>query len=173
MAQFAVQVDAAPVNRGISQAPSLRSKLTADPRLLFWRRLLDQALADAKRTLFGLPTDSAILARWWIAEFQPKPSDKDSWESSLACACDWLNLDATTERARMVAVIDQALTEASLNHSRSVTYRRRAAVLTCAGERTSIGRQFVLPLVSIADYEHVAGIEHGDQYALYDQVIAA
>jgi hypothetical protein len=49
-----------------------------------------------------------------------------------------------------------------------VTYRHRAAILACAGEPTAIARQYILPLVSTADYELVAGIDGDDMFALYE-----
>lgn len=130
--------------------------------LKFWRWMINSAVADAKRTAYGLPTDAAILARWWIEEHRPKQSDREEWERSFECACSWLGLDAKAERERLVIELDAHVFAAYREHVRTTVYQRRAAVLTCAGMPTAIARQNVLPLVSETDYEHVAGIEHGD-----------
>jgi len=157
-----VKIDAAKTNRSLAnQAPS-RPQLQANPVLKFWRWMINSAAADAKRTQHGLPTDAAILARWWIEEHKPKQSERVEWERSLDCACSWLGLDPAEERRRLLAEIDEHLRTAYAEHVRTTVYLRRAAVLTCAGYSTAVGRQTVLPLVSEVDYEHVAGIDHPD-----------
>lgn len=120
------------------------------------------AVADAKRTRYGLPTDAAILARWWIEEHQPRQADKEEWERCFECACSWLSLEPGKERKRLLEEVDAALQLAYLEHVRSTVYLRRAAVLSCAGMPTAIARHYELPLVSEADYEHVAGVDHAD-----------
>lgn len=159
-----VRVDASRTNRSLAdaaQAPSPK-KQNADPKLLFWRRLIDQAVADAMRTFNGIPTDSALLARWWLEEHRPSENDKDEYERSFACACGWLNLDAAKHREEKLVEINAAWEEALREYGRGAIYVRRAAVLSCAGVPTRIGKQFVLPLVSAVDYEQVAGIDHPD-----------
>ena len=50
----------------------MRRSVKADNVLLFWRRYIDSAVAEACKTRWGVPTDSAILERWWIeADFAP------------------------------------------------------------------------------------------------------
>jgi len=162
MSRVTVQISAAKTDRSlVANAPARRSVMP-DPQLLFWRRLIDSAVADATRTLAGMPTDSAILSRWWIEEHQPKQSDRNDWERSFECACGWLKLDAETERKRLVLLIDEMLQQSYNEFVRANLYLRRAAVLTCAGVPIAIDKQYQLPLVSTTDYEQVAGIEHGD-----------
>jgi hypothetical protein len=45
---------------------------------------------------------------------------------------------------------------------RAQVYVRRAAVLSCAGIPVAIARQLIMPLVSVADWEDVAGVVHAD-----------
>jgi len=140
----------------------LRRSVKADNVLLFWRRYIDSAVAEACKTRWGVPTDSAILERWWIEEHKPDRKDAVEWERSFACACGWLNLDAEAERMRLVAVIEETLRGKCIEFVRTNILLRRAAVLSCAGIPTAVGKQYEMPLVSTADYEHVAGVEHGD-----------
>lgn len=170
MAMFAVQVDAAKTDRRLTSAAPAKRRAMPDPSLLFWRRMIDSAVADAKRTECGIPTDRAILQRWWIEEFKPTQQQRDEWELSFECCCGWLNLDAARERVRLLGMIDAASREAYDLHVRTVVYRRRAAVLTCAGITTAIARQYVLPLVSENEYEDVAGIDRDDPPAATRQV---
>jgi hypothetical protein len=142
----------------------------ADPSLLLWRKYINTAVAEAKKTRFGVQTDAAILARWWIADHNPSQNDKDEWERSFAAACSWLDLDAAKERQKLLQEIDDALRVAAWSWTQKVMFARRAMVLTCAGIAWPIGSQLVLPLVSYEDYEDIAGIDHGDQYALYDRI---
>ena len=163
MAGPTVHLDAARKDRSlVNAADSGRRRVVVDPQLLFWRKLIDLAVADAKRTAHGLPTYSALQARWWIEEHKPVQKDRDEWERSFECACNWLNLDATAERSRLVTLIEKSVMDAYVAYVRAATYQMRAAMLACAGVSTAIAKQFVLPLVSEADYEQVAGIEHGD-----------
>lgn len=155
-----VQISAAKTNRSlVNQAPS-RPQLKADPPLKFWRLLINTAVHDAKKTFAGIPTDKAIAARWWLEEHKPKQSDREAWSTSFECACSWLGLDVDEERRRLLEEIDRELRLAYADHVRTVVYLRRAAVLTCAGMPTAVGKQFVLGLVSELDYEDVAGVEH-------------
>ncbi len=162
MAGFAVLVDAAKTHRSLVASAPARRRAMPLPQLLFWRRMIDSAVADAKRVTHGIPTDAAIAARWWLEELRPPQSECREWERSFECCCSWLHIEPNAERMRLLAAIDADLMQSYLTHLRAVMYQRRAAVLTCAGLRTAIQRQYVLPLVSVADYEHVAGIEHGD-----------
>jgi hypothetical protein len=143
-----------------------KEQLQADPRLLLWRRMIEFSVAEAKKTLDGLPTDLAILARWWVAEFQPKETDKDEWERSFECACHWLELDVVKERRRLVMEIDAALLTSCVAVMHADLYRRRAMVLSCAGVTTAIARQFVLPLVAPMTYDDVAGVETMDIFPI-------
>jgi hypothetical protein len=92
-------------DRSLNQARGTRT-LRSDPQLLLWRRMIEFSVAEAKKTVDGLPTDLAILARWWIADFQPNEREKDEWERSFACACQWLDLDAAKERKKRLREID-------------------------------------------------------------------
>lgn len=148
-----------------AQAPSPKRQ-KADPKLLFWRRLIEQAVADAKRTAHGLPTDAAILARWWIEEHRPTQSDKGEYERSFEAACGWLNIDPHEERKKRLVEINETWDIALRDYGRTAVYVRRAMVLSCAGVPISIARQYELPLVSEADYEHVAGVDHPDPAAV-------
>jgi hypothetical protein len=139
--------------------------LRADPPLLVWRRLLNHAVDEAKKTIEGLPTDLAILARWWIADLQPTHSDKDEWERSFGCACHWLDIDPAVERKRLVREIDAALKKAWIEVWHRLVYMRRAMVLSCAGIPTAIAGQFMLPLASESTYDEVAGIDKPDMFA--------
>jgi hypothetical protein len=65
-----------------------------------------------------------------------------------------------------VEKIHEALLDAYKYHIRGFLYWRRAAVLSCAGEPTAIARQYVLPLVSVQDWETVASVENDDLFAL-------
>ena len=162
---MSVRVDASRTNRSLSAAaagPSRRPQLTVDLPLLYYRRQIDSAVAGAKKTRCGLPTCLAILDRWWIVEHRPKQAERDEWERSFECACHFLGLNAETERARLKTEIDDVLTRAIIQHASDETYRIRARVLTCSGTPTRIGRQFVLGLVSLEDYEQIALIEHPD-----------
>lgn len=160
-----VQTDAARTDRSLGQ-PAAPRQLRKDPQLLFWRRLLEHTVADAKKTKYGMPTDVAILAKWWI-EARTQQVDKEKWSLSFECACHWLDLDSKEERKKRVAQIDEALRAAYLNHINQVVYQRRAAILACTGEPTAIGRQYMLPLVSGDNYDDVSGIDGNDLFALY------
>lgn len=139
--------------------------------LLVYRRLIDTAVTEAKKTRHGAPTDNALMQRYWIQQHRPPQSDKDEWERSFECACHFLDLDVDAERKRLLAEIDDAITRAIVQRVSNVSYRRMAAVMTCAGipmvhtrllpsGRTA--KQYVLGLVSVDDYEDVAGIEYPD-----------
>ena len=180
MAGPSVQTTASRSNRSLAasaERPAERKKLSPNPVLLFWRHMIKSAVADAKRTAFGLPTDGAILARIWIEEHKPKQENREEWERSFECACVWLELDVDAERKRLVAEIEASWQEQALHLLRCNVYVRRASVLTCAqtmvfeGEPVAIGRQFVLPLVSAGDYETVAGVEHGDPRNAFDHFV--
>ncbi len=149
--------------RSIVRARPARSELTADTPLKFWTELIRQAVVGAKRTRCGLPTDSAILDHWWIQTFRPLESDPSAWEYSFPCACMWLDKDVDKERARCIAEIDDAWSEAAVRHAGSVTYARRAIVLTVAGIPTTIARQFAFAFyIREEEYEDLAGIDRPD-----------
>lgn len=167
-----VKIDAATTNRSLLKSTSSRPQLKADPPLKFWRLLINTAVHDAKKTWAGIPTDKAIAARWWLEEHKPKESDKAAWRSSFECACIWLGLVADEERKRLIDEIDAHLLCAYKEHVVQVLYVRRAAVLTCAGVPTAIAGQYQLGLVSEADYEDVAGIEHPEPERVIRQLHA-
>src|ERR1700752_5181153 len=106
-----VQTDAARTDRSLNQ-PAAPKKLRKDPQLLFWRRMIESAVADAKRTRNGLPTDIAIMAKLWIVEYRPTQEDREGWMLSFACACHWLDLDPDAERQKRLDEINAALHEA-------------------------------------------------------------
>jgi len=164
MAIAMVLTDAARRDRSFSQ-PQALVLMRTDPPLLVWRRLLNHAVAEAKKTIDGLPTDLAILARWWIADLQPTEKESNEWERSFACACHWLHIDAVVERKRLVREIDAALKQVWMEVWQRWTYMRRAMVLTCAGRPTAIAGQFFLPLASHLTYDEVAGIDKPDMFA--------
>jgi hypothetical protein len=170
MAMPLVLTDAARHDRSFAQPQALLS-MRSDPTLLVWRRLLNHAVAEAKKTLDGLPTDLAHLARWWIADLQPARHEHDEWERSFACACQWLDIDASKERKRLVREIDAALKATWMEVWFKLTYMRRAMVLTCAGRPTAIAGQFLLPLVSKSTYDEVAGIDKPDMFADLEEVV--
>lgn len=160
-----VRVDASRTNRSLvaaAQGANPRPQLTPDLPLLMYRRLIDLAVAGAKKVKYGLPTHQAILDRHWLQEWKPPETDKEAWRRSFECACHWLGLNADEERKRLVEEIDEVVTRAIVLHAGSVVYGMRAAVLACAGIPTRIGRQFQLGLVSVEDYEQIALIEHPD-----------
>jgi hypothetical protein len=148
--------------------PTAGRVLRSNPQLLFWRRLLNHAVDEAKKTTDGLPSDMAILARWWIADLRPAQSEKDDWERSFDCACHWLDIDPAIERKNLLHAIDVALKKVWLEIWFRLTYQRRAMVLTCAGRPTAIAGQFLLPLCSVTSYDEVAGIEKPDMFAEMD-----
>ena len=168
---MSVRVDASRTNRSLSAAaagPSKRPQLQADPVLLTWRRLIDTAVAEAKKTKFGLPTYQALLQRMWIQEHRPKQTEA-TWLGSFPCACHFLSLDADAERTRLLADIDDSITRAVMRYVGDQSYQMRARALTCAGIATAIAvpcrsgktvKQLVLGLVSLEDYEEIAGVEH-------------
>jgi hypothetical protein len=164
MAMPDILTDAARRDRSYAQPQALVS-LRSDPPLLVWRRLLNHAVHEAKKTIDGLPTDLAILARWWIADLQPTQDDSCEWERSFACACHWLQIDAVVERKRLVREIDAALKATWMEVWHRLTYMRRAMVLTCAGRPTAIAGQFFLPLASCLTYDEVAAIDKPDMFA--------
>ena len=155
---------AAKTQRNLSQPQAVR-RMRSDPPLLFWRRVLDQAVDEARKTTGGLPTDLAILARWWISDLRPLQSDKVEWERSFECACHWLDLEPVEERKRLLYEIDLYLKRDWMQAWYLLTYTRRAMVLTCAGEPTAIARQFFLPLAALSTYDEVAGIDKPDMFA--------
>lgn len=167
MGTFSTQLAGSP--RPIAQAKSHRPNPKALPQLLLWRKLIDQAVQDAERTLHGMPTDVAILSRWWIAEHQPKQAEREEWERSFECACSWIDQDPVLYRKQLIEKIDGALRKSLDVHVQAVLYVRRAMVLSCAGFPTAIAKQFVMPLVSKHDWEDVAGVDHGDRYVMYDR----
>ena len=169
MATISIQLEATRGNRTLAQAKVEGHNQKTNVMLRVWARLVEQTFQDAQRTKNGVPTDGAILARWWIAEHKPKQSERDEWERSFECACTWLSLDVEIERRRLLAEIDARLAESYLGYVQGYVYVRRAMVLSCAGLPTAIQKQLFLPLVSKKDYDDVAGVDHGDKFAMYDQ----
>ncbi len=124
--------------------------------------MINSAVADACKTSCGLPTDNAIIARWWIEDQRPVQKDKSQWEISFECACSWLNMDPALERMRLLALIDAELSKAATKYFAEWLSYRKAAVMSCAGIPTAVGAQYVVPLVSERDYDDVAGVDHPD-----------
>lgn len=109
---------------------------TAEPGLLYPRRLIDTALFDSKHTVNGEPTDEALLARFWIAQLvgKPKPREqflsdemhalylvayREAFYGSFEWACDWLSIDVESERTKLLEEIDMALAKAWLENRRT------------------------------------------------------
>lgn len=164
MARPDIEVSASAKNRSLSEAAlgaADRSprELRADPVLLCWKRLMENAIRDAKRTRNGLPTGLAHLARWWIVEYRPLQSDREGWSTSFEACCSWLGIDAASERERLRLQIDAAWQTARDAHWARRVYECRAAVMTCAGEPTAIRGQFYLPIVDEEDYREVSMVE--------------
>jgi hypothetical protein len=136
--------------------------LQANPILLGWRRLIDTAVAGAKKIKHGLPTDTAIMDRWWIALNRPSEKDKAAWSVSFECACHFLGIDADAERKKLVAEINDVWSKAAVKRAADDTYRRFAMVMACTGRPTRLGKQYMLGLVSLQDYEEIAGVIHPD-----------
>ncbi len=158
-----IQIDAASRNCRVAAPPPLRPERVANPVLKLWRWHINLALADAKKTRNGLPTDGAIHARWWLEEHQPAECDRDEWEASFACCCMWLDLDADKERARVLGEIDASWKAALDAWVNGYMYQRRALVRSCAGGRAAVfGRQQLMPLMHGLDFEAVACVEHDD-----------
>ena len=138
--------------------------------LLTWRRLMDTAATESKKTKYGSPTYQALLQRMWIQKRRPKQDDP-TWQGSFPCACHFLKLDADAERTRLLSEIDDSITRSVMRFAGNKSYFMRARAMTCAGFSTAITlpsagghpkRQLVLGLVSLEDYEEIAGIEHPD-----------
>jgi hypothetical protein len=92
MARVRVQMTAEAKDHSlVARAPLRRVRLQPVPTL--YLKMLDHAITDAKRTRCGMPTDAAILARWWIEEHRAAETDRVDWERSFACACHWLSRD--------------------------------------------------------------------------------
>ncbi len=144
-----------------AQAPTYEFQEHEKP-LSFWRRLIGTAVYNATRTREGQPTDAAILERNWI-ERRTDRTDREAWSVSFECACEWLDLDPAAERTRLLKEINDALVNAAVLHVGSIVYQRTAVVLSLAtGVPRSVGRQFVLTLVSPEEYELIAGIDIPD-----------
>ena len=166
-----VQIDAARTDRSLVRDLPQRMPDKADPVLLLWRRLIDTAVADATKTMYGVPTHSAILARWWIEEYKPAKTDKQAWCGSFECACSWLGKDPAEERKLLSGQIQARLRKSAWQFAQSVGYVRRAEVLACIGRPTAIARQFVMALVSVDEYKVIAGIDEPEkQPRLFDRV---
>jgi hypothetical protein len=138
-----VQIEAARRDHSFSQA-QLPRVICVDPKLLSWRRLIDHAVADAKKTTDGLPTDHAILARWWISDLRPTQADRDNWERCFECACCWLDLDADKERQRLLKQIDDALLDSCLSVVRKECDRLRTGLLSFCGTASQAAHQLLL-----------------------------
>jgi hypothetical protein len=161
MGRASVQVSAAATNRNLAQEAGPRV-VRGNPTQLFWRRQIETALHDAKKTRHGMPTGPAVLARWWIAENRPPQSEKERWEVSFECACHWLDEDVHEYRKILLGAIDAAWAKARDDHWQQSLYVQRAVILSCAGERIAIDKQFLLALVNERDYDDVAGVDEKD-----------
>ncbi len=169
-----VRVDAARSNRSLTsgqpdRAASIRQRRInlANPVLLMFRRQIDTAVADAKKTRHGMPSALAISQRWWIQENRPDKNDRTKlgrmlYAGSFECCCEMLGLNADQERDRVLAEIDDAIVAAVMQHVGDAVYQHKAAVLRCAGIPSAIGTgdgktaQYILGLVDPEDYEDVA-----------------
>ena len=170
-----VRIDAQRTNRSLTRqqpdrAASLRREriALADPTLMKWRRLLDTAEAEAKKTRDGFPTDTALSERWWLEiNRPPKPSPDDHSEGtqmlyagSFNCCCEMLGMDAKAERKRIRLSIRAAWMAAFETELEKRIKERTAAVLRCQGVPARVeDEQYVLGLVDPADYEEVADPE--------------
>ena len=158
-----VKIDAASTDRSVAEPAPLRPGLVANPVLKLWRWMINSAVADAKKTRNGLPTDGAIHARWWLEDHQPVESDREEWERSFAACCMWLDLNVGEERARVLREVDAAWKTALDAYVSGYMYQRRALVRSCAGGRAAtFGRQMLMPLMHGLDFETVSGVEHDD-----------
>lgn len=98
------EVTAARTTRSIEVAEPRRMK--AEPALLFFRRLKDLAVHEAKQTRNGLPTRTALLGRAWI-EHHSEPTNPD-WKTSFANCCRMLGEDENEERIQALKEIRRA-----------------------------------------------------------------
>ena len=152
----------------LSQRSRQRNQLVADPILGLWRRLINTAVADASKTMQGVATYEAVLARWWIEEYRPTQEERDAWGGSFECACSWLGLDVNEERKLMSKRISAGLMRSAVRFSQEVSYVRRAHMLSCMGKPTAIGKQLVLGLVDADEYDSVMGIDTPEKQARPD-----
>jgi hypothetical protein len=89
---------------------------SAEVALLFFRRLKDQAIYEAKRTRDGLPTKCALLERSWVEQFtQP---GWPGWKTSFANCCLMLGEDVNEERAKALKEIDRTWRKALVDWGR-------------------------------------------------------
>ena len=144
--------------------------LEADPVLLLYRRLIDTAVAEAMKTVYGVATHGAVFARWWIEEYRPAKTDDDLWPFSFECCCHWLSIDAEEERKRLRGLVQARLRRAACEFAQSVAYVRRGEVVACMGMTAAIGKQYVLGMVStVEEYELIVGIDRPEkQPRLFD-----
>jgi hypothetical protein len=151
MAKASVAITASRTNVGLAQAPTTK-KMWAEAPLHFWARFLQTTEHEAKKIKNGMPTAAAVLARWWIEEYRPPQSDKESWKTCFDCACSWLSLDAEKHRRMLVERIEKVWLRGRDQQWRGDVYQKRARVLACAGESTAIARQFLLGLVEMDEF---------------------
>ena len=161
MARQVVGVDAQRKDRSLVPAErGLEAKLKAEPVLLLWRRLIHTATEEARQCRYGQPTDTAILARWWIE--QQDPADAKGVAATFDRACRLLGEDPEAERAKILNKLNAAWLESALMYWRRRLALRRDAVLSVAREPSELGYDFALLLVSEAQYEDTAGISRPD-----------
>lgn len=108
------QITAARTSRSIETAKTVRR--TAEVSLLFFRRLKDQAINEAKRTRDGLPVKNALLERAWIEQYSAPGCV--GWETSFANCCKMLGEDAEEERTKAIKDIDRAWRKALVDWGR-------------------------------------------------------
>ena len=167
MPSIQVQVSAARTDKSL--VPTLGKLRHGQERMDFAQklsvRLIEQAVQDAKKTMYGNPTDVALLSMWWIKDHRPARTEKDEWERSFERACVLMDVDVDSMRARLVTSIEAKWREDNETAAQAYIYVRRAMVLACAGIPTAIARQYLLGVVNEAEYDDVAGVDHGDLFA--------
>jgi len=164
MPRNVVQTTAALHDRGlVPTKQGTGNDLEANPVLLVWRRLIDTAVDEAKRVRFGEPTDSAILARWWIEVEDDPDVQAVEFRATFERACGFLGIDnVATERAKLLKDIDTSWKGAHLAYMAKRVELRSKAVMTTAGCQTALGKTFALLLVSQAELEETAGRHRPD-----------
>jgi hypothetical protein len=113
------EVTAASTNRDIVQGD--RRKEAVECTLLFYRRMKESGIHEAKRTVNGLPTKMALLDRAWVEEFSQK--GWPNWKTSFEHCCLMLREDAAEERAKAVKDIDRAWRKALVDWGRKRALR--------------------------------------------------
>ena len=163
MSKQLVQVNVARRDRSLVPAgQTIETKLKAEPVLLVYRRLIDLAAEEAKRVRFGEPTDTAIMGRWWIEADDMLDESGRDFRATFGVCCEFLELDAATERARLLREIDISLAKSAAEYMAKRLELRRRAVLATAGCPGHMHKTYALLLVSQLEYEDTAGINRAD-----------